>query len=209
MAIKHLSIPNPTQQDVDRFWNKVKILSNGCWIWTGTLNKPGGYGVFMIQRKKIRSHRLAYRIYYGVDPGEYDVLHRCDNTICVNPLKLFLGDAFDNMRDMVAKGRGTGKLSFEIAAAIRERYEQGGITHRQLAKQFSVCSTQIHRILHGKRLGTVTKRPRLTNKMTVEAVHAIRAMRADGATNESVAAQFGISRTQVSRIVNRQRWKHI
>lgn len=44
---------------------------------------------------------------------------------------------------------------------------------------------------------------------TAETVASIRAEHAAGATQASLAAKFGISRTQVHRIVHRKHWQHV
>ena len=52
------------------------------------------------------SPRYAYEIWVGPIPDGKSVLHRCDNPACCNPAHLFIGTQLDNMRDMIAKGRG-------------------------------------------------------------------------------------------------------
>ena len=96
-----------------RFWAYVDKSAgpNGCWIWTGGVQK-GGYGGFRINpRKTMRAHRFAWEITHGPIPAvnedgvEVVACHRCDTPLCVNPAHLFLGTDADNAADKVAKGR--------------------------------------------------------------------------------------------------------
>lgn len=87
-----------------RFWERVKVQDNGCWIWQGPVN-VAGYGVLGIGRRIKSSHRMAWT-YANGDPGVLCVLHRCDTPRCCNPAHLFLGTKKDNSQDMLAKGRG-------------------------------------------------------------------------------------------------------
>lgn len=66
---------------------------------------PRGYGTFKHNGFAWRAHRLALLLSGVSFPEEAQVLHRCDNTKCVNPLHLFLGDHDLNMQDKIAKGR--------------------------------------------------------------------------------------------------------
>lgn len=97
-------IPQLTRKDVDRFWEKVQILPSGCWEWQAGRTDEN-YGQFRIRGKHFVASRVAYFIYYGVDPGDLQVLHVCDNPPCVCPFHLFKGTNSDNMQDMIAKGR--------------------------------------------------------------------------------------------------------
>lgn len=76
---------------------------SGCWLWLGGVSYPAGYG--RMTRGQY-AHRVSYEIHRGAVPRGLHVLHRCDNRICVNPDHLFVGTRSDNMRDMMAKGRG-------------------------------------------------------------------------------------------------------
>lgn len=89
---------------MDRFWSKVnKDGDNGCWEWTGALNRHG-YGSFWLD-KCVLAHRIAWRLANGPIPEGKLVMHSCDNRICCNPEHLFTGTNQDNMDDMVEKGR--------------------------------------------------------------------------------------------------------
>ena len=86
--------------------------NTGCWLWTGTLNRPGGYGRCRVNKVSLVAHRAAWVFFIGPVPDEAQVLHRCDTPSCVNPRHLFLGDATANMQDMVAKGRHRAPMPF-------------------------------------------------------------------------------------------------
>lgn len=99
----------PKKGVMGRFWAKVdKTPGNGpsgdCWHWTARVDGRG-YGemkVFGVYRK---AHRLAL---FGVAERNESLFacHHCDNPRCVRPDHLFPGTALDNVRDMIAKGRG-------------------------------------------------------------------------------------------------------
>jgi hypothetical protein len=75
-------IPNMTDEEVQRFWAKVDQQSNGnCWNWTASIKQGVGYGQVGIggQSAIFYAHRVAYKLHYGVDPGDQQVCHACDN----------------------------------------------------------------------------------------------------------------------------------
>jgi len=89
----------------ERFWAKVdRSDRDGCWPWMGS--KVSGYGQFMLRRRTMRAHRLAYSMINHCHVNDAEVvMHTCDNPPCCNPDHLRAGTHADNMRDMVAKGR--------------------------------------------------------------------------------------------------------
>ena len=101
----------------ERFLNHVYKTDSGHWIWLGC--SCGRYGKFFINNKVDRAHRVSYKIYIGEIPEGLYVLHTCDIPLCVNPQHLFLGDQFDNMRDMSNKGRCnmTDERKYKISIA--------------------------------------------------------------------------------------------
>jgi hypothetical protein len=88
----------------ERFWEKVD-KSGECWIWLAARH-GSGYGNFMVKKGVLEgAHRVAFRLTFGAIPDGLQVLHRCDNRVCVRPEHLFAGTQLDNMDDMRAKGR--------------------------------------------------------------------------------------------------------
>jgi hypothetical protein len=89
----------------ERFWSKVTILGNDeCWTWNGA-QIPCGYGSFFYNGRARLAHRIAWELKYGKDiPDGMHACHHCDNKQCVNPNHIFIGTAFDNMRDAWNKG---------------------------------------------------------------------------------------------------------
>lgn len=90
----------------ERFLCSVEVQSNGCWLWRGSPEKRGYGRFYMNGNHNVRAHRAAYVLFRGEIPAGMLVCHSCDNPGCVNPAHLWLGTGSDNMRDMVAKGRG-------------------------------------------------------------------------------------------------------
>lgn len=138
--------------DMKLFWNKVN-KTDSCWIWkAGTNNK--GYGVFCIKRKTNLAHRISWKIHYD-DPGNSNVLHKCDNPLCVNPSHLFLGSQAENVKDCIEKNRfqhgeknGRCKLTQKEVDEIRKLLNDG-VKNVKLAKMFNISQTCISNIKQG------------------------------------------------------------
>ncbi|MCK4330890.1 HNH endonuclease [candidate division WOR-3 bacterium] len=101
-----------------RFTSKIDICSDDeCWLWKGGRDLQG-YGVFYFMNRSVRSSRMAYLIKYGKIPLYNEigqrifVLHKCDNSSCVNPNHLYLGTNTDNMND--AYKRGQKRMTKEV-----------------------------------------------------------------------------------------------
>jgi hypothetical protein len=73
-----------------RFWRKVEVIPNGCWLWTAG-KFPNGYGCFslgVIPRRNVGAHRFAYEHFVGPIPEDKELDHLCRVRHCVNPQHL-------------------------------------------------------------------------------------------------------------------------
>lgn len=89
-----------------RFERLVRITP-GCWFLSV---RKDPYPVMRVNGKQWCASRVAYELYVGptegvVQRGVRAICHRCDNPLCVNPDHLFIGTYFENMQDMLRKGR--------------------------------------------------------------------------------------------------------
>lgn len=93
------------------FWERKTITTAGCWEWVGSKRRYGYGQVYFNGKSAVKAHRVAWELAYGPVSDGLCVLHKCDNTACINPDHLFLGSQLDNIRDMNLKGRHgkTGK----------------------------------------------------------------------------------------------------
>lgn len=136
-----------------RFLRKIQ-KTDSCWIWSARIDPGTGYGMMNVGGRAgapIQTHRVSWLLYRGDIPDGVRVLHTCDVRDCVNPDHLFLGSAFDNIRDMYQKKRmGLNvKISFEIAQEIRALYEQGK-SFKDIGLLFNLSGTHAGRIVKGQ-----------------------------------------------------------
>jgi hypothetical protein len=138
-----------------KFWPKVEKTSN-CWLWTGKCNKAG-YGLVSCGGMRYTgAHRVSYMLHHGSIPAGALVLHKCDNRPCVNPSHLYLGDYFDNAKDMVDRWRTRTKLSRETVQAIRRDQAAGCISPAILARKYDISKGIVQHIMHGRTFANVT-----------------------------------------------------
>lgn len=98
----------------DRFNRRVVPVASGCWIWTGAVSTPDGYGRVMVTtdgvNKTFSAHRLACSL-AGVTlhPGMV-VDHRCNEPLCVrvHPEHVTVSSQSENLSYAVACGRAVG-----------------------------------------------------------------------------------------------------
>ena len=123
-----------------------------CWNWIGCLT-GAGYGQLRVDGKAIYTHRLAYEEFIGPILPNLHVLHRCDNTKCLNPKHLFIGDALANKADCIANGRQPNTSNWlepDEVDEIRRLYWSGHI-QADIAKMFGVSRPYISRIISHER----------------------------------------------------------
>jgi hypothetical protein len=135
-----------------------------CRIWTGG-KTARGYGMKYrlgsgkAGRKQDLVHRIALAEKLGrpIRPGMQS-LHHCDNPPCHEPEHLYEGTVSDNMRDMIARGRGRWGaylLTEADKSEIRRRYATGDVLQRELAAAFGISGNAVSDIVRKKDAGAV------------------------------------------------------
>ncbi len=189
----------PLLEDIPNWWM--------CWFWeanfrwnmeTGCLEyvfpKKLGYPRITCGAEVYPAHRMAYFLYYGVDPKEMLVRHLCHNRNCSNPRHLALGTHWDNSQDMVRAGRSQkGKIHWtkrnpERLAELKEK----DVWHPQ--------KEQLKR-LNGE------NHPK--TKLTADLVREIKIRAANGEGNRALAEAFNVTHSNISAIVLGKSWAHV
>ena len=75
----------------ERFWLKVQKTDDGCWLWTGQIER-NGYGRISAggaQGRMLMVHRVAYELMVGPIPEGLEIDHvkgrGCVHRNCVRP----------------------------------------------------------------------------------------------------------------------------
>jgi hypothetical protein len=89
---------------------KKCVNNNGCLEWTGPMYKRKShptwkYPQIYFEKKAYRGNRLVLFLTTGILPKDKMSLHKCDNSICLNPDHLYWGTSFDNVRDTYIRKR--------------------------------------------------------------------------------------------------------
>lgn len=73
------------REQIQRFTKFIQLdIISGCWNWVGAKDKDG-YGIFSIEGKGKRAHRVSYEHWNGTLSNSLTIDHLCRNTSCVNP----------------------------------------------------------------------------------------------------------------------------
>jgi hypothetical protein len=174
------------QNEIANLWARV-TKSNHCWEFVGPRDQDG-YGLISpwdVARGKrvgMHVHRYVWQLTYGPIPDGLWILHRCDNPPCCRPDHLFLGTNLDNVADMVAKGRQSGRhtsVPSDSTWQADPRYDgQRGSLHSHA-------------------------------KLDENKVREIRRRRAAGETLAAMAAEFGVTPGLIGHVIHRRAWKHV
>lgn len=197
----------------EKFWEYVDMSggTTACWRWTGMIRtRPpvGGYGVLANKGRLVMAHRVSWELHNGPIPEGLLVLHKCDgggNRWCVNPLHLSLGTHKENADDKRRVGRhlGGGKWAkehpVEAAAGLRAWYDADPSRRKRGDTHYLHINPS--RALRGEAHGAT--------KATEATVREILRLFGEGVTQYRLSKNFGISLSQVHRIVHRRSWKHL
>jgi len=70
---------------IDRIMEKVIILQNGCWIYTGKLTSKGYPHVRDDKGKMKFAYRIVFEHHKGPVPDGFELDHLCKRRACCNP----------------------------------------------------------------------------------------------------------------------------
>lgn len=156
----NLPIPELTLEEQEFFWTRVQETDD-CWLWVGNINDTG-YGRLEIRNQLYRANRISYRLAYGPFDWTLQVLHKCDNPVCVRPDHLFLGTDEDNQKDAVSKGRhmfqnyshhrrrGVEQHLARINDDIVRKIRKDPDPQRRVAEKYGIHQAQVWRIKNRK-----------------------------------------------------------
>jgi hypothetical protein len=135
-----------------RFWDKyTEPDANGCETWLGKPNH--GYGQFKANGQYFGAHRAAAILRLGAVNYVYQAATLHDAVLyqaglCIGPMcgvHVKLGSHSEN-----SQAPDFAKLDSERVEEMRASYELGGVTYRELAKEYGVSYQHVSRILNNK-----------------------------------------------------------
>lgn len=180
------SIPTFTPAQEERFWSHVEVYQPaGCWEWTGNIGDHG-YGRFPLGGTLYLAHRVALTLLIGPPPVDLHTDHLCRNRKCVNPDHLQSVTHRENML------RGFG------AAGLKARQ-----THCKRGHEFTPENTKIDPRRPTSRICKICSGAiNPSKKLTDADVRVIRDRVNSGEMKVTVARDFGVDPSTVSKIVH-------
>ena len=189
----------------ERFWSKVEKTST-CWLWKGCAP------TIVVKGKRIYAHKLSYSMHFGPIPEGQRVRRVCRDRRCVRPdhLELF------NMR---GSNHPRAKLSEDKVLSLLLQAKEG-VPRTELARRYGVSPAAISQVVNRRSWKEASagipvgrevrnKKPPRKNKVTKAGVREIRRRSKEGALVTSLAEEFGLDPSFVSKIVNRRRYKDV
>lgn len=142
---------------MERFEQKfVPEPNTGCWIWTAAVKRTPSQDYllpwFYLDKSPTSGARASWVIYKGEDPKNKHVLHKCHNSLCVNPDHLYLGTHSENMRDKKIASRARGSNGATDLSVVRKiKGADQARSSKSVAVEFGVSPTTVQRIRNSAR----------------------------------------------------------
>jgi len=190
---------------------------SGCFLWIGCSSK--GYGRIDVGGEMEMAHRVSWEINNGAIPDGMCVLHKCDNTFCININHLFLGTQLENIKDMVKKNRQYKTLSENDVLVIRDRLLDG-MLKSDVSSEFNISVSTIYNISSGKTWrSTGAWKPlnlrkkgskHCKAKLNEDDVAKIRRDIINGTRSRSeIASMYSMSISAIKHIASGRTWRHV
>lgn len=172
-----------------------------CWQWTGPICTRG-YGLTLshVTHRTERAHRVSWEHHNGKIPEGAHICHHCDNTGCVNPQHLFLGNAKKNMEDCSAKGRKSRtkitRRDFERMFTLNNR----GMSRKDISAALGISQAvvtgsllKVIRVQETKGLVALSHRTTISEKERM----AIFSLHTAGKTNKEISTELRVKYSRV------------
>lgn len=126
-----------------------------CWNWTATFfrGKALPYGQCWFRGTTWSAHRAMWVVANGPIPVKAHILHKCNNSKCINPKHLYPGDAYQNMRDRDECGhtsRGAHRYNYKRNEELVQKVvtlRQGGMEYKKIAAELGIGRSTVLRCL--------------------------------------------------------------
>lgn len=145
---------------------------NACWDWQSSEGSHG-YGDFKFKGTHYLAHRAAYTLFKGTIPDGMNVDHLCYNKKCCNPAHLVAMSPEEHLKRAHADGKYKNRdLSMFLAGGIKTRFKKGDNAPK----------------------GKDSHLTKIKDDATVEKI------RSDNRPHKTIAEEYGVSRSTISRI---------
>ncbi len=94
-----------------------------------------GYGIFSLNRKAPKAHRVSYEYWNGIIPKGLQIDHLCRNTSCVNPQHLEAVTCEENL----LRGNGFGAINSKKTHCPKEHPYSGENLYLRRNGKTRVC----------------------------------------------------------------------
>jgi hypothetical protein len=171
-----------------------------------------GYGQININGKILKAHRVAWELLNGPIPNGLNVLHHCDNPVCVNAEShLYLGTQKENINDW--KERNIGAEERRIKALPRGDNHYSKLKPESLSRGDNhFAKIRPHLLSRGdnhylRKDSTVVQgsnngNAKLNEKLAMEIFNS-------KGTHKEIAENYNVNKTTVRMIKIKATWKHI